>query len=46
MTAIQNKAGRIMYEVMEKIGYRERVDKIEIPDISLPAQAESKAEVW
>jgi len=45
MTAIQSKAGRIMYEGTEKISYVGRVDKIEIPEILLLASAESKVKV-
>lgn len=45
MMPIPSKAGRIMYEGMEKISYRGRMDKMEIPEIVLPAQADLKAEV-
>jgi len=45
MTAIQSKSGRVIYEGTEKISYEGRVGKIDILQITLPAQAKLQEEV-
>ena len=46
LTAIQSKAGVLKEERHEKMSYRGRVEKVEVPEVKLQAQADSKAEVW
>ena len=46
LTAIQSKAGVLKEEGHEKMSYGERVEKVEVPEVKLQAQADSKAEVW
>jgi len=46
LTVIQNKAGVLKEEGHEKMSYRGRVEKVEVPEVKLQAQADSKAEVW
>ena len=46
LTAIQSKAGVLKDEGHEKISYGGRVEKVDVPEVKLQAQADSKAEVW
>jgi len=46
LTAIQSKAGVLKEEGNERLNLGGRVEKVEVPEIKLPAQADSKAEVW
>ena len=46
MTAIQSKAGVLKEEGYQKMSYGGRVEKVEVPEVKLQAQADSKAEVW
>jgi len=46
LTAIQSKAGLLKEEGHEKMSYGGRVEKVEVPEVKLQAQADSKAEVW
>jgi len=46
LTAIQSKTGILKEEGHERMSYGGRVKKIEVPEVKLQAQADSKAEVW
>jgi len=46
LTAIQSKAGVLKEEGHEKISYGGKVEKTDVPEVKLQAQADSKAEVW
>ena len=46
LTAIQSKSGVLKKKGHEKISYGGKTEKIEVPDVKLQAQADSKAEVW
>jgi len=46
LTVIQSKAGVLKEEGQEKICYGGRVEKVQVLEVKLQAQAESKAEVW
>jgi len=46
LTAIQSKAGVLKEESHGRISYGGRVEKTEVPEVKLQAQADSKAEVW
>jgi len=46
LTAIQSKAGILKEEGHEKLSLGGRVEKVEIPEVKLLTQADSKAEVW
>jgi len=46
LTAIQSKAGVLKAEGHEKMSYGGRVEKVEVPEVKLQAQADSKVEVW
>ena len=43
---IQSKAGVLKVEGHEKMSYGGRTEKVNIPEVKLHAQADSKAEVW
>jgi len=45
LTVIQSKAGVLKEEGYERLSYGGRVDKIEVSEVKLQAQADSKAEV-
>jgi len=45
LTAIQSKARVLKEEGHERMSYRGRVEKVEVLEIKLQAQADSKAEV-
>jgi len=46
LTAIQSKAGVLKEEGHEKLRYGGRVEKVEVLEVKLQAQADSKAKVW
>ena len=46
LTAIQSKAVVLKEERHEKLNYGGRVEKVEVPEVKLQAQADSKVEVW
>ena len=46
LTAIQSKAGVLKEEGHEKLSYGGRGEKVEVPEVKLQANADSKAEVW
>jgi len=46
LTAIQSKAGVLKEKGHERISYGGKVEKTEVPEVKLQAQADSKAEVW
>jgi len=46
LTAIQSKAGVLKEEGHERISYRGKVEKTDVSEVKLQAQADSKAEVW
>jgi len=46
LTAIQSKAGVLKEEGHERMSYGGRVEKVEVPEVMLQAQADSKVEVW
>jgi len=45
LTTIQSKAGVLKEEEHEKMSYGGKVEKVEVPEVKLQAQADSKAEV-
>jgi len=46
LRAIQSKAGVLKEEGCKKMSYGGRVEKVEVPEVKLQAQADSEAEVW
>lgn len=46
LSAIQSKAGILCEEGNEILSFRGRVERVEVPAITLQAEADSKAEVW
>jgi len=46
LTAIQSKAGILKEERHERMNYGGKVEKVEVPEVKLQAQANSKADVW
>jgi len=46
LTVIQSKAGVLKDEGHEKLSYGGRAEKVEVPEVKLQAQADSKAGVW
>jgi len=46
LTAIKSKAGVLKEEGHERMSYGGRVEKVDVPEVMLQAQADSKAEVW
>ena len=45
LTAIQRKAEVLKEEGQERLSYGGKVEKVEVPEVKLQAQADSKAEV-
>ena len=45
LTAIQSKAGVLKEEGYERISYGGKMEKVEVPEVKLQTQVDSKAEV-